>query len=157
MKKNILVPNDFSESALSLARHAIDKANGDAVEIVMMHCMFLPTSIIDLLYFSKSETLKSLATPNFKRAYLELVRRHAANDLCIRMDLFTGLNQRAFNNFIQGNDIHEALIPDPYRHDLRHKDSFDPLPYVRRSGIKITEVTMPTPACTFTYLAELGY
>lgn len=157
MHTNILIPHDFSELSLSLARHAIVRRGSEPIQIVMTHCMFLPNSIIDLLYFSKSELIRSLETPEFKKAYQALVKKGAEKHIRIRTDVFTGITQRAFRNFLDANKIGEAIIPDPYRYAPSQKDSFDPLPYIRRSRLRITEVSVPLNHYFYDDLTEFEF
>ncbi|ATG89989.1 hypothetical protein [Methylomonas koyamae] len=149
MKKTVLVPTDFSEPSLQLVEHVISHSESRPLDIVLTYCMSLPDSISDLLFFSKIETIRGLRSRDYVNAYRAMLRRHADNEVSIRTDLFTGWNQAAFNNFLAGNQIDEAVIPKHYRLALHRKDSFDPIPFIRKSKLKITEVEILTAATAY--------
>lgn len=142
MKRTILIPTDFSVESLNLVKHTINKAHDEKLHFVLTHCMFLSDCPIDLLYFSKTELIKSLKNPEFKKACKTLRNRYSTDKVLIRSDLFTGLNQAAFNHFIDGNDIDEAIIPKHYNPRLNRQKSFNPIPFIRKSRLKITEVSL---------------
>jgi len=142
MKRTILVPTDFSEESLRLVEHIIANAENDPIDIVLTHCMFLSDSDIDLLFFSKIELLQSLKSPQFKQACRAMHRRCSTINIVIRTELFTGLTQSAFAHFIEGNQINEAVIPNRYNPRLNLERSFSPIPFIRKSRLKITEVAI---------------
>ncbi len=142
MKRTILVPTDFSEESLGLVEHIIANAGNDQVDIVLTHCMFLSDSIMELLFFSKIELLHSLKSPEFKKACRAIHRRCSKTNILIRTELFTGFTQAAFDHFIEGNQINEAVIPNRYNPRLNLSRSFNPIPFIRKSRLKITEVAI---------------
>lgn len=139
MKQTIFIPTDFSTASLSLVEYALERAGDDEIEIVMTHCMFLTDSITELLFFDKDEIINSLIKPTFKTAFKTLCLRYQHVKVSFRWELFTGHNQSAFNNFIEGNQINEALIPQQYVRLNLMANCFDPRPYVRGSSLPITE------------------
>jgi hypothetical protein len=140
MKRTILIPTDFSASSLDLADHVIATAGEDQLVIVLTHCTLLPDSITELLFFSKEELIGSLRNPEFNKTYKAMLDRHTDKNVTVGIDLFTGWNQSAFNLFLEGNQIEEAVIPRPYNPTLNRERSFDPIPFVRKSPLKITEI-----------------
>jgi hypothetical protein len=141
MKRTILIPTDFSVPSLDVVEHVIANAGDHPVDIVLTHCVFLPaTEDIEMRHFSKKALIQSLRNPDYKNAYRAMRLRHPNPNVAIKTDLFTGWNQRAFNNFLEGNRIDEAVIPKPYKPSLNLKSSFDPIPFIRKSRLKITEV-----------------
>lgn len=142
MKRTILIPTDFSVESLNLVKHTIAKAGDEKLHFVLTYCMFLSDCPIDLLYFSKTELIKSLKNAEFKKACKALRNNHSSDKVLIRIELFTGLNQASFNAFIDGNEIDEAVIPKHYNPRLNRPKSFNPLPFIRKSRLKITEVSL---------------
>jgi hypothetical protein len=142
MKRTILIPTDFSTASLDLAEHVIANAGKDPLDIVLTHCTLLPDSISELLFFSKEELIRSLRTPEFNKAYRAMLNRHPNKPVAIVTDLFTGWNQSAFNLFLEGNRIEEAVIPKPYTPTLNLERSFDPIPFIHKSALKITEIEL---------------
>jgi hypothetical protein len=142
MKRTILIPTDFSPASLDVAEHVIAAAGEESLDIVLTHCTLLPDSISELLFFSKEELIRSLRPPEFNKASRAMLNRHANKNVAIVTDLFTGWNQSAFNLFLEGNRIEEAVIPNPYKPELNLERSFDPIPFIRKSALKITEIEL---------------
>jgi len=94
-----------------------------------------------LLFFDKDELFQSLKSSQFNAAFRQLQTQYTHVKVEFRWEIFTGLNQAAFNNFILGNQINEAVIPQPYFQLTHTKRNFDPTPYVRRSRLPVAEVS----------------
>ncbi|MCD2448988.1 hypothetical protein GO003_001075 [Methylicorpusculum oleiharenae] len=142
MNRTILIPTDFSVGSLNLVKQTIDSSNNNTLHFVLTHCLFLPDEPGELLYFSKTELIRSLKSREFNRACKTIRERYPAEKMRITSELFTGLNQTAFNHFIDANQIDEAVIPKQYQPTLNLKSSFNPLPFIRKSRLKITEITV---------------
>lgn len=141
MKRTIFIPIDFSEASLGLVEHALLLAGDDQIEIVLTHCFFLTDSIVELLFFDKDELFQSLKSSQFNAAFRALRKNYSQVKVEFRWEIFTGLNLAAFKNFISGNQITEAVIPQPYFQLTRATRNFDPTPYVSRSRLPVTVVS----------------
>lgn len=140
MKRTIFIPTDFSEASLGLVAHTLLLAGDDEIEIVLTHCFFLSDSIVELLFFDKEELFKSLKSTQFDNAFRALRNKHSRAKVKFRWEIFTGFNLAAFKNFVSGNRITEAVMPQPYFPLTDTTGNFDPTPYVRRSRLPVTVV-----------------
>jgi hypothetical protein len=67
----------------------------------------------------------------------------------MRKDVFSGFTQAAFNQYTEANRIDEVCIPILYNPKFTSKNSFDLLPYIKASKLRIetigseTDVPMP--------------
>lgn len=141
MKRTIFIPIDFSKASLGVVEHALLLAGDDEIEIVLTHCFFLTNSIVELLFFDKDELFHSLKSSQFNAAFRVLRKKYSQVKVVFRWEIFTGFTQAAFRNFISGNRITEAVIPQPYFKLTRASGNFDPTPYVRRSRLPVTVVS----------------
>ncbi len=141
MKRTIFIPIDFSEASLELVEHALLLAGDDEIDIVLTHCFFLTDSIVELLFFDKSELFQSLKTSQFSAAFRALRENYSQVNVEFRWEIFTGFTLAAFKRFVSGNRITEAIIPQPYFQLTCATGNFDPTPYVRRSRLPVTVVT----------------
>ena len=140
MKKTILIPTDFTIESLKFLVEAAESAQSNTpINVVFIHCERLQDSIIDLLFYSKRELIDSLKTPQYIDACKAILNKYPTVIHSIRFEVFTGHNQRAFENFLEGNRIDEILMPKKYILQLR-KNSFDPLPFFQRVQLPVTEV-----------------
>jgi hypothetical protein len=140
MKRTIFIPIDFSEASLSLVEHTLVLAGEDEIEIVLTHCFCLTDSIVELLFFDKDELFQSVKSNQFNAAFEALCNAYSQVKVQFRWEIFTGFTLAAFKNFISGNRITEAVIPQPYFKLSRASGNFDPTPYVRRSRLPVTVI-----------------
>lgn len=141
MKRTIFIPTDFSEASLSLVSHTLARAGDDEIEVVLTHCFFLTDSIVELLSFDKNDLFQSLKSSQFNVAFRKLRKKFSQAKVEFRWEIFTGFTQAAFRNFVSGNQITEAVIPQPYFQLTRASQHFDPTPYVYRSRLPVTFVS----------------
>jgi hypothetical protein len=138
MKKTVLIPTDFSIESLHLLKSFLGNSHeNDTFDIVLLHGLQLSDSITELLFFSKSKTIAKLADNNFNEACKVILNKYASRVSSFRKDIFTGFTQSAFNNYIEANSITEAYVPADYRMDKISKGSFDIVPFIQKSHLKI--------------------
>lgn len=140
MKRTILIPTDFSIDSLKFLVEAVQSVQTGSINVVFLHCAYLPNSILDLLFYSKREIIKSLVTPTFEDACKVIRSKYESKINSTRIEIFTGHTQAAFENFLEGNRIDEIFVPKNYILKTS-KNSFDPMPFIQRTGLPITQVT----------------
>ncbi|HTF19982.1 MAG TPA: hypothetical protein VK658_18040 [Chryseolinea sp.] len=138
MVQNVLIPTDFTIESLNLLKAAATM-NGRPKSIILFHAIHLSDSITDLLFFSKSKFIESIANEDFLTAVKIVRNRYASIIKSVEMDLFVGRSSRAFENFVAGNAVDLILIPDAYKFRHASDRSIDPLGYLHR-GNKRTRV-----------------
>ena len=138
--KTILIPTDFSNRSLSVVKTAMTCAKDEEAKLLLVHGIYLPDSITDLLFFSKTNLINSLETEDFVSSCW-LIRNHFQSKInSLHLDVFTGLNMAAFNQYLEVNEVDEAFIPKHHTFSRRHQRSFDLVPYIRKSDLIFTEV-----------------
>ncbi|MFN3382766.1 hypothetical protein [Runella zeae] len=143
MKKTILIPTDFSIESLMLLKRAIVNVEADELDIILMFSAYSPDSITELLFYSPKEMVDKLITDDFKEACSILQNKYSSKIASITIEVFHGESRSVFNHLVESRQIQEAFIPKKYsfRH---HKNSFDPLPFIRQSSLQITEIEWET-------------
>lgn len=139
MKRTILIPIDFSVDSLIPVRLAADLNIYTELEIVLMFCHHLPGSITDLMFYNPSKIIKQYNNPKFEEACDILLNKYASKIKKIRIELFHGKTDSAFDNFIIGNKIDELIYPKNYNLN-NYKNSFDPIPFMKKSLLPCREV-----------------
>ena len=140
MKKTILIPTDFSIESLKLLKEAVTSVEVGSVNIIFLHCIYLSDSIFDLLFFSKKEWVESLVNKDFDDG-CKIIRNKYVNKInSARVEFFTGTTQQAFDNFLEGNQVDEIMLPKNYVFKQSSKKSFSPEPYIRKSRLPLIEV-----------------
>lgn len=138
MKKNILVPTDFTVESLAIVKALLaNSPEGCRYNITLLHGVHLDDSIMDLLFFSRAKQISQLSNPTFDSALCDIKSKYAATFNAVRQDIFSGINQNAFNNYLEANRIDEAYVISGYAPRQAGKGSFDLVPYIMASGIKV--------------------
>lgn len=132
------MPTDLSQVSLDLVEQTLRDAGNDELVIVLTLCLFQTDSITELLFYDKDEFIASLESIKFNRALRVLRNQYPDVKVKFNWEVFSGLNQAAFNSFVIGNQINEAVIPEYYFPLTNAARNFDPTPYLRKSGLKVT-------------------
>ncbi len=136
MENTILIPTDFTVQSLNLLKEAMLKTKHEKVRVILVHGVNLSDSITDLLFFSKSKLIKKLETKEFKDSCLFMQNRFSSKLASIYVDIFTGVTQSAFEQYLAGNKIDEAYIPSQTTFNSKNSSSFDIVPYIQNSDLK---------------------
>ncbi|GAB3164087.1 hypothetical protein [Telluribacter humicola] len=140
MANTILIPTDFTIESLNVVKGALRQLDGEEVNLILVYSAHLSDCITDLLFFSKKKYLEDLQNEKFKEACEILLNKYASQINSFSIDLFTGNYQSTFHNFLLGNKVDAIFIPKSYKLKLGQKQSFDLLPYCRKSPVQCVEI-----------------
>ncbi|UCS91738.1 hypothetical protein KZP23_13390 [Echinicola marina] len=139
-KKTILIPTDFSVKSLNIVKSALS-INGDCeLRILMVHGLELPDSMTDLLLFSKKKLLEELETDEFRASCQMLISKYDLNLIELSVDIFSGYNRRAFENYLEANEVDEIYALTDHEFSPKHKRSFDLMPFINKSSTHLIKV-----------------
>lgn len=139
MGKNILVPIDFSIESLNTLKKMMQESTG-TFNIILLHGAYMSTSITELLFYSKDKLIKELSNDEFNEAIHILKNKYDSNIESIRIDIFSGYNRAAFNNYVEANAIDEVVVATNFQYKFNNKKSFDWLPMAYKANVKIHEL-----------------
>jgi len=139
MSKTILIPTDFSIGSLNLVKEAARMLSDEGVRLLLVHGVYMPDSIVDLLFFSKQRLIDEMASKDFQDACRIIHHKYYSQISAIQTELFTGFTQSAFQGLIEGFGVERAFVPKHYQMRGTTR-SFDVIPFIRRSGVALTEV-----------------
>lgn len=142
MAKTILIPTDFSVDSLNLVKLALQRnQNSDErLRIILVYGQWASSSITELLFYSKSKALEQLESAEFKSCCKLLMEKYEGIIEQMSIDIFSGTNQNAFQNYLEGNKVSEAYFSTTYNFKLKNKSSFSLLPFFTKSKIKLVEM-----------------
>ncbi|MFN3639952.1 MAG: hypothetical protein ACK4UK_03460 [Flavobacterium sp.] len=141
MRKTVLIPTDFSIESLTVLKNFLHQADDQyTYDIILLHGTYLSDSISDLLFFSKGKILKELTNEAFEEACMILKNKFASKINSLRKDLYTGYTQSAFNSYVDANRITVACIPANFQWNLSNKKSFDLMPFINKSDVRVEEI-----------------
>ncbi|HOZ77207.1 MAG TPA: universal stress protein [Ferruginibacter sp.] len=134
---NILIPTDFTASSLQLAEQAVLALETKNATIILFHAFELPTSEYELLAPGRSKPWANLVTDNFRQLCKQFKDQNpkAVNKICFKF--MEGSSAPLFRNFVDANEIDIIVCPDHFQHVPVHKQSVDPRPLFKKSGIRV--------------------
>ncbi|SEK38672.1 hypothetical protein [Parapedobacter koreensis] len=160
MEKYLLIPTDFTIESLNVVKSVLNDRPYDCkYHIVLLHGVQLSDSITDLLFYSKAKALETLSSRAFDEACGVIKNKYASGIASMRVDLFNGATQAAFDGYLSGNRIDEIYIPGRYRLRKRSGKSVDILSYIRkcRKPVKLIDWNMGVILPEKGSLAEIFY
>jgi DNA polymerase elongation subunit (family B) len=144
MAKTILIPTDFTVRSLNLVKIALQKnyQSQEKLRIILVHGIMAPTSITELLFYSKAKELEELENAEFQASCKLLLGKFDEKIERMTIDLFSGFNQSAFENYLDANRVDEAYIPANYKLKLTSRSSFDLIPFFSKSKLPLTRIDL---------------
>lgn len=139
--KTILIPTDFTADSLSILKNALHNEKDEKVNIILGYGKRLSWSISDLLSYSTKSILKELEDDEFTEAKEIILNKYGSKINSLRIELFHGFNQNAFNNYIEGNQVDYSIVPDSDNvMDSKYKNGFDIVPFIKKSALPVETV-----------------
>jgi hypothetical protein len=140
MKRTILIPTDFSIESVKFLIEVVQLAETGSINVIFLHCEHLSDSIFDLLFASKKGKINALITPAFQDACKIIRNRYSSKINSMRVEIFNGYTQAAFQKFLEGNNVDEIFIPNNYALQPG-KNSFDPMPFILKASVQVTRLS----------------
>ncbi|SFU18060.1 hypothetical protein SAMN04489724_4754 [Algoriphagus locisalis] len=146
MAKTILIPTDFTVESLNLAKTALENNSNttEKLRIILVYGQWTSSSITELLFYSKGQILEVLENEEFKCSCKMLLAKYESIIDQMSIDIFSGTNQNAFENYLEGNKVTEAYIPRNYKLKLKNRNSFNLIPFFTKSKTQLFEVNWNT-------------
>ena len=146
MEKTILIPTDFTVESLNLLKIALqnNSALEEKLRIILVYGQWTSSSITELLFYSKVRMLEKLENAEFKGSCKMLLGRYDRIIEHMSIDIFSGTNQNAFENYLEGNHVTEAYISKNYKFKLQNNNSFNLIPFFTKSKLKLVEINWDT-------------
>lgn len=144
MKKSIVIPTDFTVNSLNTLKAVLsNNATGTPLDIILLHGLNLSDSIRDLLFFSKRKHIDALTNSEFEEAFEVLCNKFDSQINSIKIDLFTGFNQIAFNSYLDSNNVEKIYLFDG-KPKLAKSNSFDLTRFIKKSPVEVITITTDT-------------
>lgn len=154
--KTILIPTDFTADSLSILKNALNNEKDEKVNIILGYGKRLSWSISDLLFYSTKNILKELEDSEFSEAKEIIMNKYRSKINSLKIELFHGFNQNAFNSFIEGNLINHSVIPESDdTMDFNYKQGFDIVPFIKKSNLLTETVSYTKEYATSTQGSSL--
>ena len=140
--KRVLIPTDFTVESLQLLEYAILNFPRTELDITLVYGFILPDTRWGLIHYSAGSEISKLTSPDYAKAKNAFVREHSDVILDLRIELFTGCNSFAFQNFLEQLDIRDAIIPKGKFLNFDHARCFDPSRFIRKNVENVIEIPL---------------
>ncbi|WP_422080848.1 hypothetical protein [Ulvibacterium sp.] len=140
--RKILIPTDFSVWSLKLAEYAFGLYPEEIIDLLLVYPYKLELSDSEFYRFSPRRIIAELNSKEFKSAKNQLVNRFYININNIEMELFTGINSLAFQNFRDRHQIKTAVVPQKGFLDFSHSSAFDPLHLIQNNIKEVHSISV---------------
>jgi hypothetical protein len=148
MFKTILVPIDFSVECLNTLKLALQKEEGNRVNVILIYSETLNSSISDLLFYKPLKQIKQLTNKEFDEAITIIKNRYESLIHIIRFELFHGKTTQAFKLFAEANKVDMIYVPKHYELTPL-KNGFNPISLIRKSKMPFQEIEWNVDNYTF--------
>lgn len=153
--KKIIIPTDFTVRSLSLIKEVVKtNIDDDKVDILLVHAVHLPSSITELLFYSKSKLIRSITSNKFEDAISILKNKYASKINSIEVDIYSGYTKSAFKNYIEAKQVEKAYIPSVNILSKVHSKSFNLIPIINKTMDEVVKIEVSS---SFTQLKEESY
>lgn len=139
--KKILIPNDFSVNPILILKKVFEENQDESFQIVLLHGIFTPDSIMDLLFYNKKKIIHELETEDFRKASDLFRSKYDSRIITMKTDLLTSMRSHVFNTYLEVNKIDEIYIPEGLEMNFNQKESFDLIKLIKRSKAEVNVVS----------------
>lgn len=112
--KTILIPTDFTVHSLDIIVATVEKYKNERLNIVLMHGLTMPDSIMDLMLLSRNNDRYKLITREFENACLIIKNKYASVLEQITIKFMHGNSRAMFRSFLDANKVDMIVYPQDY-------------------------------------------
>ena len=139
MLKKILIPIDFKIESLNTLKYCLEERKLEKSSVILMYSAYSGDSITEILFYNPGKIVEALVSSNFNDAINIIKNTYESSFDSFKIELFHGLNTKAFLNFYNAHGIDLVYLPKDYC--LKpYKNGFDPIPLIKKSKVEFREV-----------------
>jgi hypothetical protein len=139
MLKKILIPIDFKIESLNTLKYCLEERKLEKSSVILMYSAYSGDSITEILFYNPGKIVEALVSANFNDAINIIKNTYESSFDSFKIELFHGLNTKAFLNFYDAHGIDIVYLPKDYC--LKpYKNGFDPIPLIKKSKVEFREV-----------------
>jgi hypothetical protein len=139
MLKKILIPIDFKIESLNTLKYCLEERKLEKSSVILMYSAYSGDSITEILFYNPGKIVEALVSANFNDAINIIKNTYESSFDSFKIELFHGLNTKAFLNFYNAHGIDLVYLPKDYC--LKpYKNGFDPIPLIKKSKVEFREV-----------------
>lgn len=140
--KHILIPTDFSIRSLRVVHGVVERFGGEPLNIVLMHTIEMPGSIMDLMMLSRRSSHYDLITADYKDACEIIKNKYASTIHSLKTEFMIGKGQRLFRNFLLYHNIDAIACAAKDEFRKAGPDSYNPAELIRKSKYPVHHIAL---------------
>jgi hypothetical protein len=143
--KKVLLLTDLTVQSLSPIHTIVKDASGEKPVIEVVHMLYLPTSITDLL-FIKENTYYNSVSNDFSEAFQVLQNKYSTSVESIALHFIYCSTARYLNNYVEGNAIEAIYMLDSYQYKLPLPQSVQFSTFINNCKTSLQKVSLQNDA-----------
>lgn len=149
--KTVIIPSDFSEESIQVAKAVVSKEKSD-VRVIFTHLFHVADDIQDLLFSNYRKKEYEFVSDEFRSKCEELKEMYGSKLKEVKIEFFYGNKLASFKNFLDYNEADYFAYSERNGIPRLCKSSIEALPVIKRCNLSLLNVDeMEEPE-----LAEVG-
>jgi hypothetical protein len=140
--KHVLIPTDFSIRSLRVVHGVVERFGGEPLNIVMMHAVQMPTSIMDLMMLSRRSSHQDLITADYKDACEIIRNKYSSTIQSLKTEFLIGNSKGLFKNFLLYNNIDVIVCAAKEEFRKAGENSYNPMELIKKSKYPVHYVSL---------------
>lgn len=140
--KHVLIPTDFSIRSLRVVHGVVERFGGEPLNIVLMHAVEMPGSIMDLMMLSRRSSHYDLITADYKDACEIIKNKYASVIQSLKTEFLVGNGKGLFGNFLiyHNIDVIACAAKDEFR--KAGPNSYNPAELIRKCKYPVHHIAL---------------
>jgi hypothetical protein len=138
--RKILIPTDFTIESLQLVEYALLNFPNTKLDIILIAGFKLPDTRWAIFHFSEREQIREQISEEFNATKRRIVFEHKKAIENITIQLFSGINSFAFQDFLEQLHVDDAIIPKGGSLYNPNRKWFDTTGFIKKNVKNVIEV-----------------
>ncbi len=138
--KKILVPNDFSVKPLILLKKIMESNPEENYHIILLHGIYPPDGISDLLFYSKTRVIKEMENEEFVKSCNLFKSKFRSRITAMYAEVITYTRKDALNSFLEISGIDEIYLPGGLEFSFKGENTFNIIPLLKQASVPVKYV-----------------
>lgn len=140
--KQVLIPTDFSIRSLRVVHGVVERFGGEPLNIVLMHAIEMPSSIMELMMLSRRSSHYDLLTTDYKDACEILRNKYASSIRSLKTEFLVGNSNGVFRNFLLYHNIDAIACAAKEEFRKAGENSFNPAELIKKSKYPVHYISL---------------
>jgi hypothetical protein len=140
--KHVLIPTDFSIRSLRVVHGVVERFGGEPLNIVLMHAIQMPSSIMDLMMLSRRSSHTDLITADYKDACEIIRNKYASVIKSLKTEFLIGNGRGVFRNFLLYHNIDVIACAASEEFRKAGENSYNPAELIKKCKYPVHQIPL---------------